>query len=505
MVGGGVGGLCCAIDLASRGLPVRVFERGDHAGGKARQIHVGGRSIDAGPTVLTMPWVFDELFDQAGSDFRREVRLDRAEVLARHFWSDGRRLDLHRDRVASADAIGEAFGATEARGYRDFCAQADEIYGVAEEYFLRAQRMTFGGVVKRFGASGLTTLSRLDAHRTMWSAIRRRFRNPALRQLFGRYATYCGASPFEAPATFNLIAHVEAAGVYRVEGGIFGLVRGLERLAESLGVVIRCGAEVERIAIERGRAVGVDVAGTRHRASVVVFAGDVAAIGGGALGPEAARVVDETPADGRSLSAVTWTMVARPVGVPLLHHNVLFSDDYEAEFEQLIDRGRTPRAPTVYVCAQDRADGPAGSNEGDPERLLIIVNAPPTGDDPRRWNDDERASCTKAMNRILQRAGLELVPEATEQTTPREFHRLFPRTGGALYGPRPKGPLSVLARAGAATKIPGLYLAGGSVHPGAGVPMAALSGRLAGEKIAEDFGSIARSRTVATTGTTSTA
>lgn len=501
IVGAGVGGLACAVDLAAGGARVVVLERAPASGGKARSVLAGGQAIDGGPTVFTMPWVFDELFDRAGRSFRSAVTLEQDEVLARHAWRDGTRLDLFADPGRSADAIGRVFGLGEARAYRAFCEDTRRIFAIAKEPFLESQRLTLLGIVGRFGAAGLATLAKLDSHRSMAESLRRRFGEPRLRQLFGRYATYVGSSPFEAPATLNLIAHVEEKGVYRARGGMRALVRALEDLAVELGVTIRHDTEVDRIVVEGGRVRGVAARGDFTRADAVVFNGDVSALGSGLLGREAARGTSPTAPDARSLSAVTWAMVARAEGMPLVHHNVVFSDDYPAEFDALLKARRVPAEPTVYVCAQDRADA-----EGSPaeERLLVLVNAPPTGEEPGRWSTGERERCTRVMERMLSQAGVSLAPTATVQTTPVEFHRLFPATGGALYGPRSKGSRSVLARVGAATKIPGLYLAGGSVHPGAGVPMSAMSGCLAALRIRGDRASTARSRMAAILGTTST-
>ncbi|MEM9196158.1 MAG: FAD-dependent oxidoreductase, partial [Myxococcota bacterium] len=272
-------------------------------------------------------------------------------------------------------------------------------------------------------------------------------------------------------------------------------------LARGLGVDFHHETDVHTITLRRGKVVGVMSERGHHPAEIVVFNGDISALAQGLLGRGAARGNSETPRDGRSLSAVTWAMEAQPEGVELLHHNVFFSANYPAEFDSLLRHGRVPTEPTVYICAQDRAEESLGTTP-ELERLLVLVNAPPNGDEPHRWGEAERTQCTIAMANILRRAGLRLKSEASIQTTPVEFHRLFPATGGALYGPRSKGSRSVLARTGASTRVRGLYLAGGSVHPGAGVPMAALSGRLAAERILEDQGLTGRFRRAATSGTT---
>lgn len=505
VIGAGVGGLACAIDLAASGVQVTVLERAPVAGGKLHTVEVGGLHVDAGPTVLTMRWVFDELFATAGHRLDDHVRLEASEVLARHAWAGGATLDLFADPARSAEAIGALAGPAEARGYLAFCDYARRIYETVEGPFLRSQRPTFGDLLRQSGTLGLGALSRIDAHRTMARAVNAHFHDPRLRQLFSRYATYCGSSPYEAPATLNLIAHMEAAGVHRVAGGMGKLAAALRGLAESLGVEIRVGAEVARVLVNAGRAEGVVLASGEHLyARAVVSNVDVGALSGGLLGDGVKRSVERVEVGARSLSAVTLALAARPSGLPLVHHNVFFSSDYAAEFKA-ISGGRVPEEPTVYLCAQDRTDDAKAPDGGAAERMLIIVNAPATGDEPGRWTQEERETCERNTTAAMARCGVEL--EVTERvlTTPLEWNRRFPGTGGALYGARSRGPLSSLSREGARTRLPGLYLTGGSVHPGPGIPMAALSGRLAAETVRADLASTVRSRPAATSGSTWTA
>lgn len=504
VVGAGVGGLACAIDLALGGYSVIVLERSAASGGKARVTRVGDAEIDAGPTVLTMTWVFDELFEAAGTSLAHEVPHDRAATLARHSWTDGTRLDLYADIEASVDAIGRAFGLADAKAYRTYCDDGRRMYEISEGPFLRGQRPSLAGIAKQFGLAGLTVLGRLDGHVSMWKSLEQRFASPRLRQLFARYATYCGSSPFEAPATLNLVAHVERSTMVRPRGGMRTVVSALERVARQLGVEIVYDREVSEIVVERDRATGVVAAGQRYAADAVVFNGDIEALGRGLLGRRAASAARPTKPEERSLSAVTWAMLGTPKGGSLVHHNVFFSDDYRAEFKALFDDRTLPIEPTAYVCAQDRGDTETEITTGG-ERLLVLVNAPATGDVPGRWGQEERERCTTTTLRFLAKMGLTIDSMAHEQTTPAEFHRRFPGTGGALYGPRSNGPLSILSRSSAVTKIPGLYCAGGSVHPGPGVPMAVLSGRLSASQLRADLGSTDPFATAGTSGTTSTA
>ena len=493
IIGGGIGGLAAGTLLAARGIEVVILERAARPGGKMRDIEIEGRRIDAGPTVFTMRWVFDEIFAAADADFGQAVTLRPAEILARHAWEPDQRLDLFADIERSAEAIGELCGPAQARGYRAFCVRAREIYETLEASFIRAARPSPVSLFFRVGAQRLPSLLRISPFATLWDALGEHFQDPRLRQLFGRYATYCGASPFMAPATLMLVAHVEREGVWLVDGGMQRVAQALADLALARGAAIRTHAEVSSITTANGRTTGVMLANGEHLAADAVIANaDVGAIADGVLGQGPSDAVALVPEAARSLSAITWAMVAETDGFPLQHHNVFFSDDYAAEFDDVFLRRQIPRAPTVYVCAQDRGDADQASGIGR-ERLFCLINAPPTGD-RNAFDAAEVSSCGQRMFQRLQQCGLRITPGSSEMiaTTPSQFHRMFPGTGGALYGRASHGWAASFRREGARSRLPGLYLAGGSVHPGPGVPMAALSGRLAAEALLADLASTSR-------------
>jgi 1-hydroxycarotenoid 3,4-desaturase len=488
IIGAGVGGLAAALILAARGVPVTLLEKADAPGGKMRQAAVGPALIDAGPTVFTMRWVFEEIFAAAGTTLSDHVRLTPLQVLARHAWSADERLDLFADLARSADAIGTFAGAAEARGYLRFCKRARRVYELLEQPFIRQPEPRMDTLMFSVGLR-LGGLWDIAPFSTMWTALGEYFLDARLRQLFARYATYCGSSPFLAPATLMLVAHVEQEGVWSIDGGMYHLAKALTRVAVDRGATIRYGTEVAEITVEAGRASGVRLAsGERIKADAIIANTDAAAITGGLLGAGAAGSVPTARGTARSLSAITWAVQAQASGFPLSRHNVFFSRNYAAEFDDLL-AGSLPAEPTVYVCALDRIETPVAAADA-PERLLYLVNAPANGDG-HLYATEEIEACGARAHAVMRRCGLQIDSRTAVKrvTTPAEFHRLFPGTGGALYGPASHGWKASFERPGCRTRLPGLYLAGGSVHPGPGVPMAALSGLMAAQVLLADLGS----------------
>ena len=485
VVGAGIGGLSAAAILASRGFRVEVLEAAPTFGGKMSERLVGGRRLDVGPTVLTMRPVLERIFREAGANLEDHVALTRATVLARHLWQDGSALDLYADPEQSAAAIEALAGSREADGFRRFRAHIQRTFQVVEGPFMSAQRPGLMSAAWTWAQQGPSAVASIDAHRSMWSAITGFFQDPRLRQLFARYATYVGSSPFLAPATLNLIAHVELDGVWRIEGGMYRLAVALAGLVWARGGVIRTDAPVQQIVVERGRAVGViDHLGRRLDADAVVLNGSVDALAAGLLGSGAKHAAEAPSRDARSLSAITLAGLAKVEGRSLLHHSVLFGRDPEREFQEVFERRTPPSDPTVYLCAMDRGDTEEAPQA--PERLLMVLNAPATGDAPEKPGEIE--ACLSASEAVMARCGLRLDWTDRVLSGPPQLERRFPATGGALYGAPSHGWSASFRRPSARTRVPGLYLAGGGAHPGAGVPMVALSGLLASEAVSEDQG-----------------
>ncbi len=482
IVGAGIGGLAAAVDLAASGLDVTLFERASVPGGKMRELHPGGTPVDSGPTVFTMRWVFERLYARAGTALADELTLNPAPTLARHRWFDGSQLDLFPDVDASAAAIEAFAGPGEANGYRRFATATEQIFDTLSETFMQREKPGPLALSLAFGLAGLPRLYATRPFRTLWAELGSYFRDPRLRQLFARYATYTGSSPFAAPATLSLIAHVERDGVFYVDGGMQRLAESLAAVAARAGAELRFGTGIARIETQNGRVSGVVTdTGEFAAADRVVFNGDVLALTRGALGPDVRQAVRARRGEPRSLSALTYSLLADVGGFPLDHHTVFFGDDYPAEFDALFNRGEIHARPTVYVCAEDRES--ERRIEGK-ERLFVLVNAP-----ARHMSAEDLAAGEAAVRQTLTGSGLELPLDgpASLRFTPNDFADRFPETDGAIYGWPTHGMFGSFRRHGSRARVRGLYLAGGSVHPGPGVPMTALSGQIAAEAVREDL------------------
>ena len=497
VIGAGIGGLSAALRLAAAGRRVHVIDRAAAPGGKMRRVD----GVDAGPTVLTLKPVFDALFAAAGTRLEDHVTLVRQDVIARHFWPDGTRLDLFAERARSSAAIADVFGVAAASEFDCFARRAARLFDGFDAPMMQAPAPAPLGLA----AHVLRTPSLLPAMAPVASLsarLARDFTDPKLRQLFGRYATYVGGLPHRVPALLSLIWTAEEAGVWAVRGGLSSLARALADRIEALGGTITLDTQVRRIETDRDGVAAVHLAcGSRIATRCVVFNGDPRALATGRLGPDTAHVAPQTLKARRALSARVWAFRAKLDGPELCHHNVFFTADPDAEFRAL-DRGEDGGSPTLYLCAEDRGLGHAPP---DLERVEIIVNAAPLTES--RGPQEEFAACRTRTFETLASFGLTVspTPGRTTLSTPSDFETLFPASAGSLYGQSPHGMMAAFRRPTARTPVPGLYLAGGGTHPGAGVPMAALSGKHAAETILKDRISPSRSRPAAMRGGMSTA
>ena len=458
--------------------------------------------IDAGPTVLTMKPVFEQLFADVGARLEDHVTLLQEPLLARHFWADGTMLDLMADSAHSLANVEKAFGHHAAQDFDRFCKRAARLFEGFDVPMMRVPAPSLASLTRAV-LRNPALIPAMAPHQSLARMLRTQFKEPRLAQLFARYATYVGGTPDESPAILSLIWEAERRGVWHVKGGMHCLAQAIEALASAKGATFHYDAHVTRIETTGRRPCAVHTEAGRVAVDAVVFNGDPRALATGMLGNALTSVVAQSGVEPRSLSAQVQAFAAKiPDGFPLTAHNVFFADTPLTEYGPLA-RGALQDDPTLYVCAQDRF---GGAQPDGPERFEIILNAPPTPDNSR-ISPQENDQCQTVIFKRLAAFGLHFSPQPdkTTLTGPHNFNAMFPASNGSLYGRSPAGMTAAFKRPTVRTKMTGLYLVGGGAHPGAGVPMATLCAQHVAEAMINDLCLTSTSRPAAMPGGMSTA
>lgn len=444
-------------------------------------VRAEGFEFDTGPSLITMPGVFAETFRAAGRRIGDYLQMEPLHPLCRYFYPDGVRFDADSDLTAMATAI-QWLAPGDLGGFFEFLAHSRRLYERAAPAFLYGERPRPRDMLARRGLDVL----RIDALTTMDRVVRRYFRDPHLVQLFDRYATYNGSSPYRAPGTLCLIPYIEfAGGGWYIRGGLYRLVESLVAICRELGVELRLNAPVAEVLIggvRPARATGLRLErGETVDADAVVVNADPLYARDALFAPEwrqAAAGRPVPPDADLSCSGFVLLLGTRRIWPELAHHNVFFSADYPAEFRAIFEGRRPASDPTIYVCyptASDPVVAPPGCSN-----LFVLVNAPPVAD-AGRWSAWSAPYAEQILVR-LEAAGLPDLRESIvyrQIITPADFAARFNARGGALYGYASHSKGAAFARpANRAPGVSGLYFVGGSAHPGGGLPLVLLGARL---------------------------
>ncbi len=486
VVGAGLGGLAAAARLAAQGHAVTVLEQSQQVGGKLGLLTVDGHAFDTGPSLVTLPQVHRDLFAATGGPLEEPLDLVRLDPAVSYRFADGTRLAFPGSPGAVPAALDAALGAGAGAQWAALMSRAERMWRISEGPFLRTP------------LAGATTLARLArrpadvATIAPWTSLRglgeRYLRDPRLRMLLDRYATYSGSDPRKAPAVLATVAHAEQAyGSWYVPGGLHRLALAVAERAAERGAVLRTGCAVRRVVVTGGRAAGVELAdGEVVPADVVVSAVDAAALYADLVpAPSAAAPRRALGRATPSLSGFVLLLGLRGRTPDLAHHTVLFPADYDAEFDAVFGTGRHRGAPqpvadpTVYVSAPD---DPALRPDDDSESWFVLVNAP--RHEPGRGVDwDEPGLAERYAQHVLQvmaDRGLDVRDRVRVRVvrTPADLERDTGSVGGSIYGTSSNGARAAFLRPANASPVPGLFLVGGSAHPGGGLPLVTLSAEI---------------------------
>lgn len=481
-----MGGLTAAARLAAQGHHVTVLEQGQVAGGKCRTYRREGYAFDTGPSLFTLPEVYRDVFAATGPPLDDVLDILPLDPAFRITWSDGASaLVPGLGTQAAAAAFGDALGGTAERDWNALMTRAEAMWALTRKPFLESP----------LGPASLLTLARRPSDVTTVAPFtklrdlgRRYLGDERLVTLLDRYATYTGSDPRRAPAVFATVPFMEQHyGAWHVAGGLGQLAEALAARCRYLGVELRFGADVEKVTLARGRVSGVRLRdGSELPADAVVANCDAGVLYADLLEhPKAARLANRIQREPASVAGFVLLLAVRGRTPGVAHHNVWFPEDYDDEFDSIF--GPSPRPvsdPTIYACVPD---DPAMRPDSEHEAWFILINAPAGGD--IQWQEPgfSEAYADQILAKLAQR-GVDLRDriEWRELRTPKDYARSVRAPGGAIYGAASHGSRAAFRRPSNRSPIPGLYLVGGSAHPGGGLPLVGLSGAITAGLVEKD-------------------
>lgn len=480
VIGAGIGGLAAAVRLAAAGHEVTVWEKNAAPGGKVSEIRAGGYRFDTGPSLFTLPQLAEELFLLCGERMEDHLPRTKLETNCRYFYPDGSAFSFYHDpRRLAAELASQ--GIHEVKAVERRLARSREVYELSAPVFLFSDFHRLANFQTPPYRRIATKLHKLDFLRTMHGANRHDFRDPRLVQLFDRYATYNGSDPYRAPATLNMIAHLENnVGAFFPDKGMYALADQLCRLAQRQGVQFRFSTPVEKIVVHDGQAVGLLVEGDLQRYDRIVSDVDVRYLAGCLLDrhPLQRRLRRAEPS---SSALIFYWGVGREF--PQLDlHNILFSQDYRMEFRRLFRDKTIADDPTVYLFISAKAvsdDAPPGC-----ENWYVMVNAP--ADCGQDWSEliaRTRRNIVRKIDAALH-TRIENYIVHEHICSPLHIEARTMSVSGALYGASSNSPLAAFLRhPNTLSAVRNLYFVGGSVHPGGGIPLCMASAKIVCDQI----------------------
>ncbi|MBT6029865.1 MAG: phytoene desaturase [Crocinitomicaceae bacterium] len=479
IIGSGIAGIACSIRLKGMGYNVSVFEANSYPGGKLSEINLGSYRFDAGPSLFTLPNLVEELISSTGKSPSDYFNYEKRDVICNYFWEDG--------TVFSADSNAKTF-AQEAANLFDvdasqieaYLEHSEKIYNLTSKVFLESSLHKSSTYLSLGTLKAIVNIFGMNISKTVDAVNRERLIDPKLVQLFNRFITYNGSSPYKAPGIFTMIPHLEHnLGAYFPKGGMYSITQSLFRLAKDIGVQFHFENPVKEILINNKTAIGIR-ASEEVLADIVVSNMDVVPTYNQLM--PSIKAPESTLTQERSSSAIIFYWGIKKEFPSLDLHNIFFSDDYKKEFKSIFQDNTISNDPTIYIHISSKAeksDAPKGC-----ENWFVMINVPSNrGQDWKKLITQSRANILNKLSRILK-VEIEPLIQLEELLTPELIESKTSSYQGALYGASSNSKFSAFLRHPNFKKsISGLYFAGGSVHPGGGIPLCLLSAQIVADLI----------------------
>ena len=489
VVGAGIGGMSAAARLAKQGHQVTVFENSDQSGGKCRTEWFGDYAFDTGPSLLTLPAVFRDLFLKTGKRIEHVLDISPVDPAFNYNFADGSKVTFpNLSNPKTYQEIEKSFGISASQSWRQIIERSEKMWEASRDSFIESELTSIWPLLLRKNL--INQINQISPFTSLRSLSEKLNLDPHLKTIIDRYATYTGSDPRSAPAVLLTIAFVESTfGAWHIKGGIGQLSVALEQRCRDLGVDFQFKSLVTKIVVERNKVEGVVLSdGKTIKSDLVVSNSDAEYTFNSLIGNE----VSSARGERRKLKSATKSLAgfslllgldnkkSKPVDVK--HHNVYFPENYDLEFDQIFTQKVPVTDPTIYLCAPKDSSMVKGA---DKEAWFVLVNAPRHGPESGwDWKDGGQEYAQKIISK-MDDLGLNVTNrlDFMEYRTPADLENYAMAPGGSIYGTSSNSPVSAFLRARNRSKVKGLFCVGGSAHPGGGLPLVGISAEIVAKAI----------------------
>ena len=480
IIGSGIGGICSAIRLKKKGFDVDVFEKNEFPGGKLSTFKLGDFRFDAGPSLFTMPHLVDELFSICNENPRNFFNYKKKTIHCKYFWNDGKKFTAYSDKNKFFNEVEKEFNIS-GKVVKKYLSKAEIKYNLTEKIFLNKSLHKLSTYLNTDTIKALFKINFFQINKTLNKVNQDELKNKYLVQMFNRYATYNGSSPYKTPGMMSLIQHLENHyGTYIPEGGMYEIAKSLYKLANKIGVKFNFNSEITNLKVDNKKIKYIEINNIKKiEADYVISNVDTHHFYHKLLGN---KISHSSLKSERSSSAVIFYWCMKNINTNLDLHNIFFASDYKSEFESIFEKKELYNDPTIYVniTSKDvKNDAPKNS-----ENWFVMVNAPQNAN--QNWDSEIKILKKVIIEKLEKILNININDKLIEEKiySPVDLDKNTNSYLGSLYGTSSNDMFSSFLRhPNFSRKLKNVFFCGGSVHPGGGIPLCILSSKIISELI----------------------